>query len=545
MEATPSSPFARLQRLGLLSLAALSLGGILLILFSVNAIVKFGGNQRDFATDPWQANFHIGSGLSVQTWVALLGLCFGALSYGMGEAYTQFFDWWCSRQAATHQGLDYARYLNSQPRAPTNLGFRGFPRLVFGRYAVALLTVITSIGYKFGVSEVSISTIMALALEDIILRLPPVDGFQNGTLSPWFSDTPGGGDNQAFHHMILGNQTAIPRGIFMVGWPNCSDIFGAGDEGELVTKEIIMTGTWRPNEPDDRFYMSTTETKNWTRIESTNKEWLLSSTNDSARATIEYRLSRNGLMEIQWADLGTSEARSEGEVLVEQRSMWELNYLVVEVQRRVNSRGCGFLNDTGTGGVTVLKWDETPVSAEVVFDSMPEFQYWVNAMLSSSGTTPQQGVSAFVRGAMAAWASQAGDVDLLTHLKRSARPFGREERIGTVRIDELDRNNLEYPFFVGARRGTGLYKVAAIVFLLIGAAAVVICGVRIWIGPAEVTSWMGQHFYLSQTGIIQVGQDIDKLATGYEVAPDNVGSLRVGGSQQSLLPGTIELQPEK
>ncbi|KAI8719902.1 hypothetical protein NCS52_00772500 [Fusarium sp. LHS14.1] len=367
---------------------------------------------------------------------------------------------------------------------------------------------------------------MVLAPEDIVLRLPPVDGFQNGTLSPWFSDMPGGEDNRAFHHMILGNNTAIPRGIFMVGWPDCGGIFGAADNGELVTKEIIMTGTWRPNEPEDRFYMSTTENRNWTRIKATNKEWLPSTTNDSAQATIEYRLLRNGLMEIQWADLAASEARSEGEVLVEQCNVWELNYLVVEVQRRVSSQGCGFLNDTGTGGVTVLKWDETPVSAEVVFDSMPEFQFWVNGMLSSSGTTPQQGVSAFVRGAMAAWASQAGDADLLAHLKRSARPFGQEERIGTVRIDELGRKDLEYPFFVGSRQGTGLYKVAAIVFLVIGVAAVVACGFRIWVGPPKVS------------------QEIEKLATGYEVAPDNVGSLCVSGSQQPLL-GTVELRPEK
>ncbi|KAJ4312868.1 hypothetical protein N0V84_009722 [Fusarium piperis] len=349
-----------------------------------------------------------------------------------------------------------------------------------------------SIGYKFGVSEVSITTVQALAPEDIVLRLSPVNGFQNGTLSPWFSDSAGGGYNQAFHHMIVGNQTAIPRGIFMVGWPDCGNILGAGDDGELVTKEIIMTGTWRPNEPEDRFYMSTTETRNWTRIESTNKEWLPSTTNNSARATIEYRLLRNGLMEIQWADLGTSEARSEGEVLVEQRSMWELNYLVVEVQWRVSSRGCGFLNDT-EGGVTVLKWDETPVSAEVAFDSMPEFQHWVNAMLSSSGTTPQQGVGAFVRGAMAAWASQAGDINLLAHLNRPARPFGQEERIDTV------------------MRTSGLHKVAAIIFLLIGVAGVATCGVR--------------HLYLSQTGILKASQEVEKLATGYEVAPDNLGSL--------------------
>lgn len=57
-------------------------------------------------------------------------------------------------------------------------------RLILGRYAIALLTVITSIGYNFGVSEVPISTIITLAPEDIVLRLPPVDGFQNGTLSP-------------------------------------------------------------------------------------------------------------------------------------------------------------------------------------------------------------------------------------------------------------------------------------------------------------------------------------------------------------------------
>lgn len=120
--------------------------------------------------------------------------------------------------------------------------------------------------------------------------------------------------------MILGNQTAIPMGIFMVSWPNYGDIFGTGDNGELVTKEIIMTGTWRLNESEDRFYMSTAENKNWMRIKATNKEWLPSTTNGSAQATIEYRLLRNGLMEIQWTDLGTSEARSEGEVLVEQQS---------------------------------------------------------------------------------------------------------------------------------------------------------------------------------------------------------------------------------
>jgi hypothetical protein len=40
--------------------------------------------------------------------------------------------------------------------------------------------------------------------------------------------------------------------------------------------------------------------------------WLSSTTNDSARATIEYRLLRSGLMEIQWADLGNTEVGSEG-----------------------------------------------------------------------------------------------------------------------------------------------------------------------------------------------------------------------------------------
>ena len=114
-----------------------------------------------------------------------------------------------------------------------------------------------------------------------------------------------------------------------------------------------------------------------------------------------------------------------------------------------------------------------------------------------------------------------------------------------MRIDELGRDNLEYPFFVGSRQGTGLYKVAAIVFLVIGIAAVATCGVRIWVGPPKVTSWMGQHFYLSQAGVIQAGQEVEKLATGYEVAPDNVGSLHVGSSQQPLLSGIVELHPEK
>jgi hypothetical protein len=112
------------------------------------------------------------------------------------------------------------------------------------------------------------------------------------------------------------------------------------------------------------------------------------------------------------------------------------------------------LNDTGcTGrGVTVLKWDETPVSAGVVF--------------------------------------------------------------------------------VGSRRGrgSGLYKAAAVVFILICVTAVAICGVRVWIGPPGDV--LDETAFLSLTGRNnsswrRVREFVYGIRCGNPTA-DNVGSLRVG-----------------
>lgn len=47
-------------------------------------------------------------------------------------------------------------------------------------------------------------------------------------------------------------------------------------------------------------------------------------------------------------------------MLVEQRTMWELNYLVIKGQRRIQQEL--WVPERHGGSVMVLKWDETPVS---------------------------------------------------------------------------------------------------------------------------------------------------------------------------------------
>lgn len=79
----------RIQRVGLLSLASLLAGGTVLILFALN--VKTSGNIE--ADDIRQGVFRVGSQLSVQSWLAVLGITFGMLSYGLAATYTHGFDW--------------------------------------------------------------------------------------------------------------------------------------------------------------------------------------------------------------------------------------------------------------------------------------------------------------------------------------------------------------------------------------------------------------------------------------------------------------------
>lgn len=160
----------RLLKLGSLSLLTLIAGGLILILSALNALLvpKLKGSGfvdwNAVATKSVQAElrqtqanrFYIGEAWSIQAWLAIVGTGFGLVSHGFHEADVHLFDWWCSRQARHRRGLNYARYRNTQPRAPVSYGIRGFPLFASLRYLVLITTVAVSIGYKFGITETAV-----------------------------------------------------------------------------------------------------------------------------------------------------------------------------------------------------------------------------------------------------------------------------------------------------------------------------------------------------------------------------------------------------
>ncbi|KAG9504130.1 hypothetical protein J7337_004094 [Fusarium musae] len=142
----------RLQMLGTLSLLAIVVGGSLLIFVGANALS--GRKEKEElgrARPSGQTRFSVGHEWSIQTWIAIVGVAFALLSYGFTEAYVHLFDTWASRQAQLSNGLDYARYLNSQSRAPVVYGFRGFPSFITLRYFLLIMSIIASVGYKFAI----------------------------------------------------------------------------------------------------------------------------------------------------------------------------------------------------------------------------------------------------------------------------------------------------------------------------------------------------------------------------------------------------------
>ncbi|PTD01975.1 hypothetical protein FCULG_00010211 [Fusarium culmorum] len=158
MTPVKSSWSRRLQMLGTASLPALLIGGLILILVGANALSNPTSTRNPSASGEFgksrvsgQLAFKIGGEWSVQSWIAVTGVAFGLLSFGFAETYMHVFDAWCSRQAHCVSGLDYARYLNSQARAPVRCGLRGFPVFITLRYIITAMCIAASIGYKFAI----------------------------------------------------------------------------------------------------------------------------------------------------------------------------------------------------------------------------------------------------------------------------------------------------------------------------------------------------------------------------------------------------------
>jgi hypothetical protein len=554
---SPLSLATRIRRVGTLSLASLIAAGIVLILFSQN--LDFSDSTRQIhVNDISQRVFIVGSQLSVQAWLALLGVTFGTLSYGLTGTYTHAFDWWCSWQAkrasgGAGSGLQYARYLNSQPQAPVLLGFyHGFPLALLGRYLVAALAVAASVGYKFAVIQVTYGNIENLPAEQVQLRLPPVRGIGNGTASPWLADSPLLPTNRAFFHTQnvytlwgyeTGDASRVPFNISLVGWANCSGLFHSQDHALLVTREIVMIANMT-EEVGEQPFMTSAQGE-WARVETLSTAWFAGS---NVRAVVDYRIAEPGKVQVQWARLGSWKYDTSGtqRQRVERRVTYDVFYAVAEAIRLVSNESCSNLSDENGGpGTEVMARSASAVKTRFENGSVPLNPKLVEAAITDEQAGPREGVSVFVRGVMAGWAAQLADMETagfrLGHAPPHSEPFGPEATKGTFRAD-LGDSRVEYPYYDGYRSEwrTGSYSDVGQAFFAVGIVALVLAATRIAMGPPVLTSWMGQHVRLALAAGAGGPNGEGQLASGYEVARrTHLDALRLvsseGGTEARLV----------
>ncbi|KAG7293756.1 hypothetical protein NEMBOFW57_003813 [Staphylotrichum longicolle] len=530
----------RVERVGTLSVLSLALGGVSLILFARNVGSSDASNIFNKGTkDSGQGVFRYGSQLSVQTWLAILGATFGLLSYGLAGTSTHLFDLWSSWRTTRcdeDPGLDYASYLNTQPRAPVTLGFlHGFFIFVFLRYVVVALGIAASIGYKFAVVEVTYKGIEAIPVGHVRLRLPPPRAIESGTTSPWVSDGPTLYQNRAFSHSVHWNKTesalCAPLAIAMVGWANCSGVFHALDSGTLVTREVVMLAT---REELSTGPVVTTEQSGWNRAESSTAGWFRGS---AEPAVIHYRVvDSNSTVQIRWAkrSLWANDSFESGaqQERIQWHSTYKMRYAVAEVVRSVKNSSCSEVID---GWETLLAESKVPIEIQSANASVPSNDKFLAAMLYIEGTGPRDGISAILRSTMATWGAQIAGIDKHTprlgHAPSNNEPFGKESTHKTQRVGSA-HSKVEYPFYDGERAGkqTGSYYAAAEAFMGLGITAIVIAVARVAIGPPMLTSWMGQHVSLAMAMASTTPdqkQTLEEMASGYCPAEQKLGDLRL------------------
>jgi len=531
--------FSQLRLLGPPSLFALFFGGVTLILIGVNAISA--PELKDRARLSTQRRFRSGSQLSIQTWLAIVGVGFGLLAYGFQEAYFHLFDWWSSRQSRREAGLCYSRYLNSQPRAPLVYGIRGFPGFITLRYLLSLLSITASIGYKFGISQVEIITVENLNQEQFKVSLTPLQALNAGTPSPWLGDAPQSNNSRGFFHdhLKIIDFNHPPHNITMTSLANCTGTFHLLDEGRVVSREVVLVANL--TEDEGSFTMTSNHT-GWSRIPTSNRNWF----NNSDRAVVDYRANGPGEIQIQWARLGpwyngTSEGSQSSESkAVARRLTYHLHYAVAEIQRFVSGGDCSRLaerysDSINSGSLTIFANNYT--APELKSTAMVHFQSWVDAVIYSEETPVFEGVSVFVRAMMtAAVYSVMNDhrYPAIGVVPSGVQPFGPEY---TFWADWNYYGDIEYPYYAGFRtsEATGSYLAAAYIFLVLGISGVIVGLIRIYAGPPALTSWMGQHVYWASSGLLSIGGKADYLATGYEAAKDGLGNLRLPSDSQSPL----------
>lgn len=550
---TTIDPIQRIRRVGALSLLSL-LAGSVIILFVGTNILRVNPTQSTVLNHKQHASpFYIGSSLSLQFWLALIGVGFGCLAYGFSETWVHFFDATCSRLAASEHGLDYARYLNSQPRAPVLYGWRGFWWMTTLRYLVIALGIVASVGYKFTVFYVPSMETENLDPTALRLSTPSLTGMVNGTLSPWFSDYPGNIDNRAFVH-TFGTKESLyspPESIIMASLSRCDDVFSAIDKGVFVHRELVMVAN-ATDETDlnGPHYMTSNHT-GWMRIRAPSRHWtsLGSKKRVIDEAIVDYKINAPGSILIQWTgffpkwdscdfNVATCDATK---YRVAARVRYDMHYAVAEVGRWVEAGDCSHIPDhdsdnTDLRYIQILSNDKGPIKTVYSDGSLTLFRNWVDAIIYDIESNSRNGVSAFVRAVMAGWGSEPVDesgAPKLGALNAGQVPYSPEIRGKyTSSFPEF-----RYPFYYGNRgsKRTGGSEVAAKVFLAVGCFGLLVFVIRICIGPPNLTSWMGQHVALARNGGFGTSMTYG-MADGYTSARGNTEYLRL--IHDGIGPGT-------
>ncbi|RGP77676.1 hypothetical protein FLONG3_4249 [Fusarium longipes] len=576
MTSAKPSRYRRLQMLGTASLPALLIGGLVLILVGVNALSNYSPTPSDRSTTrfefgksrvPGQVAFKIGREWSVQTWIAITGVAFGLLSFGFAETYIHVFDTWCSRQAQRENGLDYARYLNSQARAPVLYGFRGFPAFVTLRYTIIAMGVAVSVGYKFAFATPEIWVRENIDQEAVRYKPHRMSMVQNQSsfsdTEPWITDFPLYDVSRSFsHHYQYGhpvngelehssdaNTTLPPNMLVMVGHASCLPVethdppFNQGERGTVYTREIGLVANGSVAEGT---FTMTEDRGEWQRIEAPNSRIF----NPPQKAIVEYRISEFAELQIQWAK-APDDSSNTWKVPVVHRSRYKMNVGVFQVARYVSSQNCVNIAGYGGSGVypralnndTLENWlvkenfvhrkEELGRDYLNITRKMPEFSVWLEPLIKTQDTTLLASVSAIIRAVMTAYKMDMWDT---TYMEDDDMPLGEEVDLFSERYP-----GAKNPFYVGSRVGkySGCYVTAAIVFVVLGCFAILVGVFRVWLGPPVLTSWMGQHVCLARTETISLSEKASGLASGYKVAERGLGRLRLstqkGGEAGTML----------
>ncbi|KAF5005925.1 hypothetical protein FDECE_7683 [Fusarium decemcellulare] len=527
----------RLRRVGLLSLSALCFGGLLLFLTGLNGLI--GSDSIEGKVPSWDKVrlFAYGSQLSIQLWLAILGVGFGLLSYGFHETYIHLFDWWCSYRAQSDDGLDYGLYLNSQPQAPVLYGHRGLTGLITVRYLFALASIGASVGYKFGIVKAELTYAGHIDRHQLYVSKPTFErSIDDG--NPWLTDRPDYelGINRAFYHEN-GDIWNPPHSTIMAGAMGCDALdLPVTGTGTIYSREYVIVA----NMTELDVKGEGTVVKHGLYV---NDDWLRTDLfidiidggwfNSSESVVVEYKYHRIDEIHVRWAEHVLSNYWiDKGKWPIVRHVKYKLHYAVAEVRRRIEDGDCSMLESYGTP-IQLLSIDKKPPKHGGFLPMNKNFIQWIwaRSILTTWGISSRDGVSGILQVGMALFGSwmELLNNDAATFYPFSefamtdVYPYGSEITPGRLRGPQ---GILEYPFLqADGWIATGIVITGAYIFLTLGCLALLVAFIRVYVGPPVLTSWTGQHIFLVQSEAISMPQE--DLASGHKAARVGLEKLKL------------------